>query len=146
MALNTVFASTDSRREVWTVASEIPSGTPLLNGTVAGVALTASGGSTKSVTVGPYSVSGIPNGGIGLKALEVSVATDGTFEFTGVKATDGTAAAPTTTAQGALVYITSGGVLSLQSTSNTLFGRVNYPDGAHKYVKVAGKLPVRIGS
>jgi len=143
MAVNTVFASTDALREVWTVASEIPSGTPLVNGTKAGVALTASGGYTRSVTAGPYTLSGIPAGGVSLKALEVSVAVDGTFEFTGVKATDGTSAAPTTTAQGALVYITSGGVLSLQSTSNTLFGRVNYP--LHKYVKVAGKLPVKIG-
>jgi len=144
MALNTVFASTDSRREIWTVAAEVASGTPLINNGVAGVALTASGGSTKSVTVGPYTVDGIPNGGVGLAALEVSVATDGTFVFTGVKATDGTAAAPTTTAQETPVYITSGGVLSLQSTGNTLYGRVNYPH-QNKYVKVAGSLPVKIG-
>lgn len=143
MALNTVFASSDNLREVWTVASEIPSGTPLIQGTKAGVSLTASGGYTRSITVGPYTVSGVPAGGVSLNALEVSVATDGTFEFTGVKATDGAAAAPTTTAQGALVYITSGGVLSLQASGNTLFGRVNYP--LHKYIKAAGKLPVKIG-
>jgi len=142
MANNVVFSDIESLREVWPVAAEVASGTPLVNNGKAGVALTASGGSTKSVTSGPYTISGIPAGGVGLDALEVSVATTGTFEFTGV-VSSGTTPVPTSTAQGTPVFITSAGALTLASSGNTAFGRVNYPKG---YNKVAGKLPVKIGA
>lgn len=136
MALNTVFASSDNLREIWPVASEISAGTPLINNTRAGVALTDSGGKTRSVTFGPYTLSGIPSGGVGLKALEVTVATDGTFEFASV------AGYTTAATQGTPVYITSGGALTMTSTSNTLFGWVNYPED---YIKSNSKTPVKIG-
>lgn len=143
MAKNTVFASSDALREVWPVSAEVDSGVPLTLHGRSGVTITASGGITRSVTVGNYTLSGIPGGGIGLKPLEVVVATDGTFEFLNVTDTDGTTPVATTTAQGAQVYITSAGALTLDATSNTAFGWVNYP--VHKYVKAAGKLPVKIG-
>lgn len=136
MANNVVFSDIESLREVWPVAAEVASGTPLINTGRAGVALTASGGSTRSVISGPYTISGIPSGGVGLDALEVSVATSGTFEFA-------VAGGLTTTPQNTVVYITSGGALTLTSSGNTAWGRVNYPKG---YARVAGTLPVKIGA
>jgi len=137
MANNVVFSDIESLREVWTVAAEVAAGTPLVNGTKAGVALTDSGGRTRSHAMGPYTTSGIPSGGVGLAALEVSVATTGTFEFTGVTGVT------TGTAQGALIYITSAGALTTTASGNTLFGRVNYPKD---YTKAAEKAPVKIGA
>lgn len=134
-----VFASTDGLRETWKVTAEVASGTALLNGTKAGVAYTASGGKAASKTVGPYTVSG-PAGGAGLEPLEVSVATDGTWEFP-------VTGASSSTAQGTLVYaVVSSGLitsLTLTSTSNTLYGRVNLPAGK---VADSAATPVKIGA
>lgn len=134
-----VFASTEGLRETWKVTAEVASGTALLNGTKAGVAYTASGGKTASKTVGPYTVSG-PAGGAGLEALEVSVATDGTWEFP-------VTGASSSTAQGTLVYaVVSSGLitsLTLTSTSDTLYGRVNLPAGK---VADSAATPVKIGA
>lgn len=132
------FSSTDALREIWPVTSEVVAGTALLNGTRAGVAYTNSGGSTSSEVVGPYTVSGGPSGGVGLDALEVSVAVDGTYEFAVTGATKATA-------NGTLVYavVSTGKItsLTLTSTSNTLWGVVNNPQdydaaGAVSCVKI----------
>lgn len=75
----------------------------------------------------------------------VAVATDGTWEFSGVaSAADGTGTSSVSAAQGAPVYFHAGtGKLTTTAVSNNLVGYVNYPG---TYNKVAGKLPVKIGA
>jgi len=134
------FSSTDALREIWKLTAEVAVGTALVNGTRAGVAYTPSGGHLAAPkTVGPVTVSGFPDGGVGLDALEASVATDGTYEFpvTGADAT---------TANGTAVYavVASGRItgLTLTSSGNTLFGVINNPKD---YVGAAGAICVKIG-
>lgn len=134
------FSSTDAQREVWPVTSEVAVGTALLNGDRAGVAYTASGGATSSETIAGMTISGVPAGGVGLDALQVSVATDGTYEFAVTGAT-------TATANGTKVYavVASGKItgLTLTEGTNTLFGVVNNPQD---YVaSAAGIACVKIG-
>ena len=138
------FSSTDALREVWNLASfenaEVAVGTALINNGRAGVAYTASGGFTESQTVGGMTVSGIAAGGVGLDALQVSVATDGSYEFPVTGAT-------TSTVNGTKVFavVASGKITSLTLTegSNALFGFVNNPQD---YVaSAAGIACVKIG-
>jgi len=133
------FSSTDALREVWPVTAEVAVGTALLNGTRAGVAYTASGGHTTSESIGGMTISGIVDGGVGLDALEASVATDGTYEF------PVTGAGPST-ANGTLVYavVSSGRItgLTLTASGNTLWGVVNNPQD---YVAASGVACVKIG-
>lgn len=117
------FSSTDAFREVWPVTAEVAAGTALINGTRAGVAYTSSGGHTATAVRGLYTISGIPDGGVGLDALKVSVATNGTYEFAVTGATSATA-------NGLPVYaaVTSGRVTSLTLTAGgTLWGVINNP-------------------
>lgn len=118
MALNMVHKYT--RTEVWQVGANVPSGTAVKSITnQPGVTLVASGGSTTSQVTGPYTVSGIPSGGIGLAAQKATVAIDGAFRF---PVTGATAA----TAGNTLVYLLSGGTLSLTSaTGAVVFGKVD---------------------
>lgn len=133
------FSSTDALREFWPVTSEVAAGTALVNGTRAGVAYTPSGGHVFTKTMGPYTVSGIPDGGESLDPLEVSVATDGTYEFAVTGATSATA-------NGTLIYavVASGKVTSLTTTltGNTLWGVVNNPKD---YTASASAICVKIG-
>lgn len=126
------FSSTDAKREVWAVVAECAVGTALLSPGYGkpGVAYTNSGGHTRSDThsAQPATISGIPDGGVGLDALYCSVATDGTYEFPVATAV---ATPGSQTPNGTAVYaIVSGGRitgLTLVSTSNTFFGTVNNP-------------------
>lgn len=133
-----VFAPIPGTNEVWTVAGATAKGTALIQGTRAGVALGNSGESTFTTAIGSsgISITG-PNGAAGYAALEVGAHTTGTFEFSSITGVT------TSTAQGALVYITSGGDLTTTSTSNTFYGFVNYPKG---YTKATGKAPIKIGA
>lgn len=138
MAKNAVFPYTESLVEIWTLAATQAPGTPVVggpNGAQPGVTLTGTGDYVVSTIVGPYTISGIPRGGVGLEAKQASVCTDGTWEFT-------VAGGDLTTAQNALVYFKSDGTLTTTATGNKVFGKVNYPQD---YVKVAGILPVKIG-
>ena len=134
-----VFASTDGLREVWPVTAEVAKGTALLNGARAGVAFTASGGHTTSETIGGMTISGVLDGGVGLDALQGSIATDGTFEFPVTGAT-------ASTANGTKVYavVASGLItgLTLTAGSNTYWGVVNNPQG---YAPANGIACVKIG-
>lgn len=117
MALNMVHKYT--KTEVWQVGANVPSGTAVKSTTnQPGVTLVASGGSTKSTVVGPYTVSGIPSGGIGLSAQKATVAVDGAFRFN-------VAGASATTAGNTLVYLTGAGALTLTATGNFLFGKID---------------------
>jgi hypothetical protein len=108
-----------TKTEVWPVVSGVISGAAVTSiSAQPAVALTSRGDATKSMVVGPYTVSGIPTGGIGLLTNEATVATDGAFRFpvAGV-----TAATPKNT----LVY--SVGAAGAAVTSLTLTAGTNIP-------------------
>jgi hypothetical protein len=138
------YASTDALRETWDLAAgentEVAVGTALINNDRPGVAYTPSGGHTISKTVGGLTVSGFGDGGAGLDALEVSVATDGGYEFPVTGVTDATV-------NGVKVYavVASGKIteLTLTASTNKLFGVVNNPKG---YVPSATACCVKIGA
>lgn len=133
------FSSTDALREFWPVTSEVAVGTALVNGTRAGVAYTPSGGHTASTTIGGLTISGFSDGGVSLDPLEVSVATDGSYEFAVAGAVAGTP-------NGTPVYaaVTGGKVtsLTLTATGNALWGVVNNPQD---YAASAAAICVKIG-
>ena len=141
MALSTVF-SPAKPAEVWAVPTGTAPDTAVvgINGQ-SGITATGSGDFVKTETFGPYTISGVPAGSVGLAALEAAVYVDGTFEQT---VTDGT----TSTPQNTIVYITTAtGVLTITEDGTTpsltpAFGKVNL---SQDYVRVAGILPVQIG-
>lgn len=118
MAMNMVHKY--SKTEVWQVGTGVAPGTAVKSTTnQPGVTLTGSGDYTKSQVIGPYTVSGIPAGGVGLPSGKATVAVDGAFRF---PVTGATAA----TAGNALVYLLSGGALSLTSATGAIvFGKVD---------------------
>jgi hypothetical protein len=133
MALNMTQRYT--KTEVWTVPAGTDSGVAVVQATtgaaqadsvlitIPGVTLVAEGADTKSTTVGPYTISGIPSGGVGLPSGKATVAIDGAFRFPVVGATNAVAS-------GAIVYATvSGGAvtaLTLTSSGTTVpFGKVD---------------------
>ena len=142
MATNLVYKYTESKTRVRTLAASVPGGTPLLDPSDSrpAVTITATGDYTVTVTDNlPYgwaSVTGVAKGGAGLVGKEATLAYDGTWEFpvTGVT---------TSTVQGAQVYITSAGELTLTASTNTAYGRIDYPTD---YEKAAAIAPVRIGN
>lgn len=141
------FSSTDAKRELWKLTAEVVVGTALINGTRAGVAYTYSGGSvrTDAYSAAPASLTGLPVGGVGLDALQVTVATDGTYEFPVTGAT--IAAAAALAANGTPVYavVASGRITGLTLTvgSNVLWGVINNPQD---YIPSAdGVACVKIG-
>lgn len=149
MTKNMIYKYDEKKTRVRTLGATVTSGTPLLDPSDSrpAVALTNSGDATKTVTTADIPIGGTvtsityDNGGVGLTGKETTLAYDGTWEFTDV-VSSGTTPAPTSTAIGTQVYITSGGALTLASSGNTAYGRVDYPID---YFKVAGTLPVRIG-
>lgn len=94
---------------------------------------------TKSLANG-IAITGIPDGGASLGALQCSVATDGSWEFA-VTGVDGT------TKNGTIVYavVSSGQITSLTLTASTnkRFGTVNNPAG---YTPSASKCLVKVGA
>lgn len=118
MAMNMVHKY--SKTEVWQVGTNVAPGTAVRSTTnQPGVTLTGSGDYVKSQVIGPYTVSGIPAGGIGLPSGKATVAVDGAFRF---PVTGATAA----TAGNTLVYITPAGVLTTANTAgNFKFGKVD---------------------
>jgi len=137
MATNLVYRNTDSQNRVEDLGATIAPGTPVISKSgLPAVAVTGSADYVTSETVFGYTVSGIPAGGVGLKAQEVTLAFDGTWEF---PVTGGSAS----TAQGTKVYRTSAGALSTTEGSNTLFGYVDWPPS---YDRTRGVVPVRIGA
>lgn len=140
MALNKIFASTQSLHRERPVTAGTQPGIPVLSGARPAVTLTAAGGSTKTQTTGlPLGMSSVTftNGGVGNLADNATLAFDGTFEFAV------TGASATTTASDVEVFITSGGVLTLTSSGNTHYGWTDYP---RDYRKEASRAPVRIGA
>lgn len=150
MTKNMIYKYDEKKTRVRTLGATVNAGTPLLDPADArpAVALTNSGDATKTITTADIAIGGgvttltYANGGVGLVGKETTLAFDGTWEFSGV-VSSGSTPAPTTTAQGVDVYITTGGALTLTSGgSNVFYGNVDYPID---YNKRAGYLPVRIG-
>lgn len=127
MALNMVHKYT--KTEVWPVVSGVVSGDAVtsINGEP-GVALTSRGDATKSLVIGPYTISGIPSGGVGLNTAEATVATDGAFRF---RVTGALASTPKNT----LVY--SVGAAGADVTELTLTASTNLPFG--KFDRLIGE-------
>lgn len=142
MAKNLVYRNTDALNRVEVLAATYPSGKAVLSlGGQPAVTLTASGDSTTTDTTSfpGLTISGIPNGGVGLVGKEVTLAFDGTWEFLASGITGITAAS----AQGTVVYITSGFVLTNSSSGNTRFGTVDFPPD---YDKTRGYVPIKVGA
>ena len=118
MALNMVHKY--HKTEVWEVGTNVPPGKAVKSTTnQPGVTLTGSGDYTKSQVIGPYTVSGIPAGGVGLKPTKATVAVDGAFRFPVTGATSATAG-------NTLVYLLTGGTLSLTSATGAIvFGKID---------------------
>jgi len=134
-----VFADIESTREVWTLTEATLPRVAVMQGTRAGVTFSGTPGQTKSITVGPYTISGIPQGDNGQAALDSTVYTTGTFEFP-------IAGADASTERGTKVYfVTADGSLTLTDAgdgSTPYFGIINTPEG---YVVRGTSLPVKIG-
>lgn len=145
MATNLVYRNTDALNRVEVLAATYASGEPVLS--LAGepaVTVTASGDSTTtdSTSYPPYTISGIPNGGVGLVGKEVTLAFDGTWEFP----EDDFTGITTASAQGTAVNIINATLLftnAAVSGSITAFGYVDFPPD---YDKTRGFIPVRIGT
>lgn len=142
MAKNLVYRNTDSLNRVETLAATHQAGEAVLSlGGQPAVTVTASGDATitDNTSFPPYTISGIPNGGVGLTGKQVTLAFDGTWEFAASSITGIT----TASAQGTVVYMTSGGALTGTASGNTRFGTVDYPVD---YDKTRGFVPIKIGA
>lgn len=144
MAKNLIYKYSERKTRVRTLAATVTAGTPVLDPTDQrpAVALTNSGDATKTITNADIPMGGgvtsltYGNGGAGLTGKEVTLAYDGTWEFTGITGVG------VNTASGVAVYITSGGALTTTDTGNTFYGRTDYP---LDYAKATNVAPVRIG-
>lgn len=136
MALKMVFKDIEQQRRVRSLGAEVAEGQPRLVGTRPAITVTATGGSTETLTVGDYTLT-VPNGGVGLGAQEAVVAYSGTWEFSSITGVT------TSTGQDVAIYITGANALTTTASGNTLYGYTDYPVG---YQKAAGVAPVRIGA
>lgn len=141
MATNLVYRNTDSYNRVEDLGATLAPGKAVLSKSGApAVTVTASADYTISAPInGAGTLSGIPRGGQGLEAQEVTLAFDGTWEFP----TSSVSGVTNTTAQGTKVYLTSGGNLTATASGNTLYGSVDIPPG---YDRARGFTPIKIGA
>jgi len=145
MATNLVYRNSDSKNRVQALAATYQSGVPVisLDGKPA-VTVTASGDATKSEVIsGVGTLSGIPNGGVGLTGKEVTLAFDGTWEFP-VSGFDTTTNVGDLTQGQAINFKTSNGKLTTAAIAAGIvaFGTVDFPPD---YDKTRGMAPVKIG-
>lgn len=148
MATNLVYRNTDSENRVETLAATYQPGVAVVS--LAGlpaVTVTASGDATTtdSTSYPPLTISGIPNGGVGLVGKQVTLAFDGTWEFL-ASDFDGTPPVPGSVAQGTAVnFKASNGKLTMAAvtTGITAWGYIDFPPD---YDKTRGYVPVRIGA
>ncbi len=140
MATNLVYRNDNMNNRVETLSATYSPGKPVLSlGGKPAVTINGSGDYTKSETIdGVGTLSGIPAGGVGLTGKQVTLAFDGTWEFP----VGDVAGVTTASAQGTVVYITSGGALTGTASGNTRYGTVDYPVD---YDKTRGFVPIKIG-
>lgn len=149
MATNLVYRNSDSQNRVEDLGVTLAPGKPVLSMAIKpAVTVTGSADYVKSnaTDYAPMTISGIPAGGVGLTGKQVTLAFDGTWEFSAAGFAN-TAPDPLTATQGTLVYAdeTSAGAATLTTTSggNTLFGYMDFPPD---YDRTRGLVPVRIGA
>lgn len=146
MATNLVYRNTDSQNRVETLAATYQSGKPVVS--LAGepaVTVTASGDATTSDTVDGMTISGIPNGGVGLVGKQVTLAFDGTWEWLATDFVD-TEPVPSSMTQGTLINIrTATNELTTTAVAAGIvaFGYIDIPPD---YDRTRGYVPVRIGT
>lgn len=144
MATNLVFRNIDSENRWDDISRAVRSGDPVIGTWGPAVAITDSGSQTRSESFPPYTISGIPSGGVGNEGTEFSSGADGTWEFLAADF-NGTAPNPAT--------ITKGTAINYHEASNKLttaavgagvvaYGKVDFPKD---YDKTRGYVPVRIG-
>lgn len=134
-----VYADIESLRETWTLAEETESSVAVMDGDRPGVTYSGTPGLTRTVTVGPFTISGIPVPTNGQGDKRATVSTTGTWEFPVV-------GGDSATAQSTKVYfVVADGTLTLTKVDDAttpFFGVVNLPEG---YVQSGTSLPVKIG-
>lgn len=147
MATNRIFAGVEKNNTFGVVPAGTKGGDAVWWGDTPAVAITNRGNATKTTQVGSMSIT-TPNGGVGLKDNEASLATDGTYELPvdGVDPDE-------VPANGVVVYSTTTtgkAVLTLDAddgesspTAYTRFGVINAPNNYNWEDDVA---PVRIGA
>lgn len=143
MAENQVFDDIHSLRRVITVPTHTAPGTALMDNGRPAVTQTGSGDylgpltSTGDATLNTLLGIGVGHGGIGLGPLQATVTYTGSFSFpvTGASAA---------TAPGTTVYITSGGVLTLTSSGNTAWGKVDFFRGEDSGTDTVVKVGVTL--
>ncbi|WP_025157188.1 hypothetical protein [Leifsonia aquatica] len=134
-----VYASIPGTQEIWDFTKAVKPGEAAMNHGRAGVVLSGTPGSTKSVQlVGGLTISGIRQPDNGQGALRSTVETTGTFDFAVVGATG-------TEKTGVPVYfVVADETLTLTKVDDATtpgFGVVNLPEG----FRYRGVLPVKIG-
>lgn len=152
MATNLVFRNIDSKNRWDDIGRTVQSGDPVISTWGPAVAVTASGDATSSEVIAssydgtgtPFTLSGIPVGGVGNEGTEYAAAIDGTWEFL---ATDfeGTAPDPATITKGTEInYDEAENKLTTAAVGSGVvpFGKVDFPKD---YDKTRGYVPVRIG-
>ena len=115
-----------SKTEVWPVVDGTLSGAAVVSTAAAGrqpgVALTSEGGATRSETVGPYTISGILAGGVGLPNNYATVAIDGAFRF---PVTGASASTAVNTPVYAVLSTDTVASLTLTASTNPPFGKIH---------------------
>lgn len=145
MATNMFKKYTESLTREVEVGANIAGGTALIIDGRAAVTLAASGGSSVTKTANlPGNVTSITydNSGVGYRTNTAVVAFDGTWLFAVAGVSNGETVPDSAagTNEGTTVYITSGGALTLTSSGNTAWGKID--DGNI----VGGVAPVKIGA
>jgi hypothetical protein len=132
-----VFADIENTRETWPLpAATGPHVAVEVNGRV-GVTLSGTPGAVHApITLGPITLSGLPQGDNGQGALKSSIHTTGTFAGAVVGGDN-------TTEQNTPVYLEADGSLNLTEGAGVLFGYVNFPEG---YIVSGTVLPIKIGA
>lgn len=141
MAKNLVFKNDNKKNRVDDLGVTLAPGTPVVSssGTPA-VTITGSADYTVSEVIpGVGTLSGIAAGGASLVGTEVSLAFDGTWEFS-EDIVDGATADDL--ADGTEIFITSSNELTITAAGNYQFGTVDFPA---EYDKSRGMIPVKIG-
>lgn len=142
MATNVIYQGTREEQRAVPVPTKTPPGKALIVGGRPAVTITGSGdydGNKITLTANSETtVLAGGRGGVGLKDLEATVAFTGTYAFpvTGASA----ATSPQT-----VVYITSGGVLTLSASGNTKFGVVEFFRGEKSETDTAVTIGVNLG-
>jgi len=142
VAYGEIFSDVESERRVITVPTNTAPRTALLFGGRPMVTITGSGDHEKETTITAGDteivITQSNSGGVGLGPLQATATPNGTwgFDVTGASAA---------TAPGTAVYITSGGVLTLTSSGNTLFGIVDFFRGEYSATDTAVTIGVNLG-